>query len=375
MVDKTTLNETLRAIDGTEEVRLATAGANWRSPLNDIFSTLSRKKILNDRTYYVRLDGSDLNDGLTNTAGGAFASAQKAYDTIVSTVDLGGHTVTIQMADGTYGDSNGLIDTSIGHWSGGGSIVWQGNLADQTAVVINATASPTSNIFYQGTVLTGYFTIKFMRWSNPGNGLIEVFSPGYVIVENLDCGAASWHFSSDSVGCIIDIRGDYTIFGSFDWHVVAPFAGTMIYIPGTVTLTGTPNCAQAFLWAEINSSIYMTGAGPTFVGSATGKRFVVRQNSTIRGGGSAATFLPGDVAGTVDSGAVYAGSFVSAIESNNGFAGIVADLPDVATVPLGERAFVTDSTVTLAAGLGNTVVGVGGNKVPVYSDGATWIIG
>lgn len=41
----------------------------------------------------------------------------------------------------------------------------------------------------------------------------------------------------------------------------------------------------------------------------------------------------------------------------------------------GGTAFVTDSTLGFSAGLGLTVVGGGSNKVPVYSDGSTWIIG
>lgn len=61
----------------------------------------------------------------------------------------------------------------------------------------------------------------------------------------------------------------------------------------------------------------------------------------------------------------------------------VAALP--ASVPLnssnpgyntiGNRAFVTDATATLAAGLGTVVVGGGSNMVPVYNDGTNWRIG
>jgi hypothetical protein len=50
----------------------------------------------------------------------------------------------------------------------------------------------------------------------------------------------------------------------------------------------------------------------------------------------------------------------------------------VATLPsaiAGGCAFVSDSTSTLAAGIGNTVTGGGSNFVPVYSDGTYWIIG
>lgn len=53
--------------------------------------------------------------------------------------------------------------------------------------------------------------------------------------------------------------------------------------------------------------------------------------------------------------------------------GLVAALPAAPTFP--RRLFVTDSTVTLAAGLGLVVGGGGGNFVPVYWDGAAWRIG
>lgn len=52
---------------------------------------------------------------------------------------------------------------------------------------------------------------------------------------------------------------------------------------------------------------------------------------------------------------------------------VVGSLPAAGTA--GRRAFVTDSTQTLAAGIGSAVVGGGGNKVPVYDDGSTWLIG
>lgn len=50
---------------------------------------------------------------------------------------------------------------------------------------------------------------------------------------------------------------------------------------------------------------------------------------------------------------------------------IVADLPAGA---IGDTAFVTDASTTIILGLGLAVVGSGGNKVPVYYDGA-WKIG
>lgn len=54
---------------------------------------------------------------------------------------------------------------------------------------------------------------------------------------------------------------------------------------------------------------------------------------------------------------------------------IVSGLPAAGTIGSGGRAFVTDATQTLAAGIGTVVAGTGANFVPVYSDGANWRIG
>lgn len=56
------------------------------------------------------------------------------------------------------------------------------------------------------------------------------------------------------------------------------------------------------------------------------------------------------------------------------FGYLVANLPAPVSV-VGARAFVTDSNATLAAGIGNTVVGGGANFVPVFSNGSNWLIG
>ena len=53
----------------------------------------------------------------------------------------------------------------------------------------------------------------------------------------------------------------------------------------------------------------------------------------------------------------------------------VANLPAAATAGQGATAFVTDASTTLILGLGGTVAGGGANKVPVYSDGTSWLYG
>ena len=53
----------------------------------------------------------------------------------------------------------------------------------------------------------------------------------------------------------------------------------------------------------------------------------------------------------------------------------VANLPAAATAGAGARATVTDATQALTAGIGAVVAGGGANIVPVFSNGANWLIG
>jgi hypothetical protein len=61
-----------------------------------------KERLGTDRIFYVRTDGNDNNNGLSNTAAGAFKTIQHACDVISSTLDLNGHNVTVNVADGSY---------------------------------------------------------------------------------------------------------------------------------------------------------------------------------------------------------------------------------------------------------------------------------
>src|SRR5688572_14985126 len=78
-----------------------------------------RELITANRTYYVRTDGSNSNDGLTNTSGGAFLTIAKAIE-VIATLDLSVFNVTIQLGNaGTYAGA-----TTSAPWVGGsGSFV------------------------------------------------------------------------------------------------------------------------------------------------------------------------------------------------------------------------------------------------------------
>lgn len=71
-----------------------------------------RERLTTNRIYYVRTDGNDSNDGLSNAAGGAFLTLQGALNRVAQ-IDLNGFSVTIQLANGTYA-AGGIVPATIG---------------------------------------------------------------------------------------------------------------------------------------------------------------------------------------------------------------------------------------------------------------------
>uniref|UniRef100_UPI0025470740 hypothetical protein n=1 Tax=Dongia deserti TaxID=2268030 RepID=UPI0025470740 len=99
-----------------------------------------RERLLASRTYYVRTDGNDNNDGLTNTAAGAFLTIQKCWNIVRDTLDLNGFTVTCQIADGTYNAGLNANGPLVGQEQAARFIVL-GNAASPQNVVISTTGS------------------------------------------------------------------------------------------------------------------------------------------------------------------------------------------------------------------------------------------
>ena len=61
-----------------------------------------RDLLLAARTYYVRTDGDDSSNGLTDTPTGAFATLEHAVNVVCDELDLGPYNVTIQLGNGTH---------------------------------------------------------------------------------------------------------------------------------------------------------------------------------------------------------------------------------------------------------------------------------
>lgn len=260
---------------------------------------LTREVLSAARTYYVRTDGSDSNDGLSNTAGGAFLTIQKAVDTVAN-LDKSIYDVTIQVADGTY-TTPIVLKTTVG--AGTASII--GN----TTTPANVIVSTTSNNAISADGAVGVWIIKGLKLTTTttGFGMFIVNAPTTVKIQNMDFGtmATGYAHMIAGDGATIQITGNYNITGAAGRHLYASQLGKIIYAAAsTVTLTGTP-AITIFALAD-RMSLISTSAVPTYSGSATGQRYLVQLNSVIYTGGGGANFFPGNSAGASASGGQYA---------------------------------------------------------------------
>jgi hypothetical protein len=253
-----------------------------------------REVLSADRTYYVRPDGNDGNDGLSNSSGGAFLTIQKAIDVVYGSLDIGSFNVTIQLADGTY-TAGGNVTT---HQLGNGTVTIKGNAVSPQNVVVNVSATACFRAA-SGAVLT----VQDMELRSTGSayGLLAS-AGGYLQFQNLRFGACGGAHVRAEIGAIAEAIGDYAIAGNAPQHWNFGLCGIVRVQNRTVTLSGTPAFSYFALGSTAGQAVI---GGNSFVGAATGARYHLFLNACVNGTGGNTTYFPGDAAGDVSSGAQY----------------------------------------------------------------------
>lgn len=248
-------------------------------------------KLESDRTYYVRTDGSDSNNGLTNTAGGAFLTIQKGID-IAASLDRSTYTVTVQVGNGTYAE-NLLCRNGVG----ANPIIVQGDTTTPGNVIIQ----PTSGIgIYSLGIKTAYTFQGFRLVANPSGFAAMVAEDSYLRFSNIEFSSGwSAHIYTVYNG-FAEATGNYSIIASVANHAYAEYHGVIKILNRTITLTGTPAFSNAFARAV---SAHVTLSGNTYSGSATGSRYNATLNGVIYTNGAT---LPGNAAGSTATGGQYA---------------------------------------------------------------------
>lgn len=285
----------LAAWTGTNsaQIRKATA-AEVRTAAGGIRETLTAA-----RTYYVRPDGNNSNDGLTNSAGGAKLTIAGAL-AAAYTIDARGFNVTINIAAGTWNE-NVSVDAVIPglnrlYFVGAGENVTIIGSGTGTAMLINVP------IRYQIQNLTlgasgggnsvglwGRFaSVGYLTGGNVGFNALTARAIG------LDAGA-----NAESTSGEIRLRGNTPSVFYFGSGASATLTS------GCTVKTMTPITCSGGFAALLSASATIVPTFDLAAGAVTGPRYSVSRCGALNVNGAGANFLPGSTAGTVDAVSYY----------------------------------------------------------------------
>lgn len=254
-------------------------------------ATAAREKLTANRTYYVRGDGNNGNDGLTNSAGGALLTLAAAWAKYLA-LDCNGFQVTIQAGNFTF--SAGLA-TAL--FNPTGTVQILGDITTPANCVISAIGA--FQFFAPGTV-----TVRGFKHTGTG---VTIYARDGATVNHGNIEFAGTNLTAhvwvDRGGTVVRTQS-CTIAAGGASHVRTQDGGIWQDIQITDTLANTPAFSIGFA--------YCLGVGvqtwylPVFNGTgATGPRFSVASNGNINTYGQATTFLPGSTAGTEATGGRY----------------------------------------------------------------------
>lgn len=252
-------------------------------------------QITANANYYVRSDGSDINDGLSNSSAGAFLTIQAAIDHAAS---FGGSifNVTINVADGTY-TSPVILKSYIG--SGTWSII--GNVTTPSNVVISTTSAGAIS----ATNILGAWTVKGMKvqTTTAGHGVSVLGTNTNVLLDNFEFGAMAAGYSHmlSQEGADVQLGPTYAISGGAFDHLFASNQGMINAAGSAVTITNTPVLTN-WLRAQRGAGLQYSGVTTAGAISAGCKKYVATMNAWIETG---AGTIPGTVAGTTATGGQF----------------------------------------------------------------------
>lgn len=254
-----------------------------------------REVLTANRTYYVRTDGSDSNDGLTNNSGGAFLTFAKAA-AVAYALDWGIYQVTVQFGSGSF-TINGAL---FGPFLSSKVLALLGDTGTPSNVTLTATGNGCQLKSGAGISISG-FTI-----SPSGFCAFNVLPGGYLSVGTAIVFANSPTFAHVyCVGGFAEMFSAFTVSASCNAVIRADAGGFIDGRAGaiTITLTGTPAWTTGFAKTDTTGTILFSGK--TFSGSATGPRYNATGNSVIFTNSGGASYFPGNSAGSTGTGGQY----------------------------------------------------------------------
>jgi hypothetical protein len=249
-----------------------------------------------NKTWYVRTDGNDANDGSANDAAHAFKTANYALKYASENYNFGAHTATVRLLPGIYDE-----DLALPRYN-----------ASTGALQILGSGKDTTQV-------------RSVYCSGPGLGTLYINSLSIRFGGVVTPGSLNWQGIRGSSGTTVDIS-DVGIDATTDEGVsraTLRILGGEIKIRHNCAFTGKTSTffnidggrVELVNDIEINGSVTdaacvasssgkftvsaSNGVYPVITGSVTGKRYRVADYSSVYTHGGGANYFPGSAAGTV----------------------------------------------------------------------------
>jgi len=203
--------------------------------------------------------------------------------------------VTIKLASGTYNFPDPLeIDFAP---IGASRMIIEGDVGAPDQVLLSG-----GNSIFVATA--GITTLRGLKIQNTSGGFptVAVADRGTVELDTVEFGAAGGHLSTIENGTVV-LDGPCGIVGDAKYFLKLTDGGSARMRSQTISLDGTPDFASSFIICARCSVARMDAL--VFLGTATGRRYLVSDNAVITTNNSGAAYFPGDEAGGANGGGVY----------------------------------------------------------------------
>jgi hypothetical protein len=294
-------------VNAVDDGTIATLENNFIAALQS--PTMGRIRLQANLNLYVSASGNDsTNTGLTS--GSAFATLQKAWDTVMTRYDLNGYGVAINVAAGTYAGV-ACFGMPIG-FKNGSYVNFIGNTASPTTVHVDAPNSACFNV--SNNAIIGVFGF----WLTAGTGsVVDYNSSGWGIVAS---GGAQVAINNLVLGnCYIAQLSAYQC-----GKIYTPVANAAIQISGgaqycvgvsgpafvsivdAIFTCGVVTYSSGFVLANLGGAINFWGNTFSSGANISGPKYTMNGCGVINiAGATASTYLPGSTAGSAINGSFF----------------------------------------------------------------------
>lgn len=272
----------------------------WNSPSWKVKKTSvpARTKLTAATTYfYVRQDGSDSNDGLTNDPSGAFLTWQAAYDNLCDKYDLGNRQAVIQKGEPSTTPTTYTAGIYFSKTvTGGGNLMVAGTYGDPSTCVIDVSSGGPA--FSVGTPMGSVgLTITGFKIIGDYNDHISVTAAAAVSVNNIEFGTCqgAYNIVADKPGARVTLT-NRKMSGQCLAHLRC-VNGAYMNVTGHPTFAAGAqfsNYAQAAYNGEI-AFFGISGAPP----AVSGNKYLINPGGIFTGLNGDLTLLPGSNSGVM----------------------------------------------------------------------------